>query len=73
MAENIKLSSTPLVDTPSALKIDRLGLVSALDWTIAGTLALLVVLGFGLRITQLGAVGFAEDEVNKAEVFVNQE
>ena len=58
MAENIKLSSTPLVDTLSALKIDRLGLVSALDWTIAGTLALLVVLGFGLRITQLGAVGF---------------
>ena len=67
MAENLKLSSTPLVDTPSALKIDRLGLVNALDWTIVGTLALLVVLGFGLRITQLGAIGFAEDEINKLD------
>lgn len=67
MAENLKISSTPLVNVPSALKIDRLGLVSVLDWSIAGTLALLVVLGFGLRITQLGALGFAEDEVNKLD------
>ena len=67
MAENLKLSSTPLVNTPSALKIDRLGLITALDWTTVATLALLVVLGFGLRITQLGAIGFAEDEVNKLD------
>jgi hypothetical protein len=67
VAENLKLSSTPLVEAPSALKIDRLGLVSVLDWTIAGTLALLVVLGFGLRITQLEAIGFAEDEINKLD------
>ena len=52
---------------PSALKIDRLGLVTTLDWTIAATLALLVVLGFGLRMTQLGAIGFAEDEINKLD------
>jgi dolichyl-phosphate-mannose-protein mannosyltransferase len=32
-----------------------------------GTLALLVVLGFGLRMTQLGAIGFAEDELNKLD------
>jgi hypothetical protein len=31
------------------------------------TLALLVVLGFGLRVTQLGAIGFAEDEMNKLD------
>ena len=30
-------------------------------------LALLIVLGFGLRMTQLGAVGFAEDEMNKLD------
>jgi dolichyl-phosphate-mannose-protein mannosyltransferase len=30
-------------------------------------LALLVVLGFGLRVTQLGAIGFAEDEMNKLD------
>lgn len=30
-------------------------------------LALLIVLGFGLRMTQLGAIGFAEDEMNKLD------
>jgi hypothetical protein len=37
------------------------------DWSLIGTLALLVVLGFGLRMTQLGAIGFAEDEMNKLD------
>ena len=32
-----------------------------------GSLALLVVLGFSLRFTQLGAIGFAEDEMNKLD------
>ena len=32
-----------------------------------GTLALLVVLGFALRLNQLGAIGFAEDEINKLD------
>ena len=30
-------------------------------------LALLIVLGFSLRVTQLGAIGFAEDEMNKLD------
>jgi hypothetical protein len=30
-------------------------------------LALLVILGFGLRFSQLGAIGFAEDEINKLD------
>ena len=30
-------------------------------------LALLVVVGLGFRVSQLGAIGFAEDEVNKVE------
>ena len=47
--------------------VDRLGLVTAIDWSIVGALALLVVLGFGLRVSQLGAVGFAEDEMNKLD------
>jgi len=30
-------------------------------------LALLILVGFGLRVTQLGAIGFAEDEMNKLD------
>jgi hypothetical protein len=36
-------------------------------WAVAGVLALLVVVGLGFRVSQLGAIGFAEDEVNKVE------
>jgi uncharacterized membrane protein YhaH (DUF805 family) len=61
MAENIKISSVPLVNARG------LGLVTTLDWTIIGSLALLVLLGFGLRFTQLSAIGFAEDEMNKLD------
>ena len=49
----------------SSKRLQWLGLVIALDWSIASTFALLVVLGFGLRVTQLGAIGFAEHEMNK--------
>ena len=34
---------------------------------IAGVLALLVIVGLGFRVPHLGAIGFAEDEVNKVE------
>ena len=67
MAGNLKLSSsTPLVDVQphQHWKFERLGL-GTLDWTIIGSLVLLALLGFGLRIHQLGASGFAEDEMNK--------
>ena len=68
VAGNLKVnSSAPLVNTRADWRIERLGLVSALDWSIVASLALLVVLGFGLRVTQLGAVGFAEDEMNKLD------
>ena len=68
MAENLKFSSSAsLVNTASGWRIDRLGLVTALDWSIIATLGLLIVIGFGLRVTQLGAVGFAEDEMNKLD------
>ena len=36
-------------------------------WALAGVLALLVVIGLGFRVSRLGAIGFAEDEVNKVE------
>jgi len=36
-------------------------------WAVAGALALLVVIGLGFRVSRLGAIGFAEDEVNKVE------
>ena len=66
MAENLNFDSStaPAIIVPRA---DRLGLSTTLDWTIVGTLALLILLGFGLRVTQLGAIGFAEDEMNKLD------
>ena len=74
MAENFKIgSSTQLVNTASGWGIERLGLVRTLDWSIAATLALLVIIGFGLRVTQLGAIGFAEDEMNKLDAIHSYE
>ena len=66
MAENLKLDSSaaPAISVP---RIERLGLITTLDWTVVGSLALLIVIGFGLRFTQLDAVGFAEDEMNKLD------
>jgi len=46
-------------------EIERLGLVSTWEWSVIGSLVILVVLGLGLRLHQLGASGFAEDEMNK--------
>ncbi len=68
MAGNLKFSSTtPLVDvqTRQNWKIERLSLVATLDWSIIGSLVILVLLGLGLRVHQLSASGFAEDEMNK--------
>lgn len=80
MSGNIKLSSsTPLVNVQRHPKVwtnavlDRLGLVTTRDLTVVLTLVLLVVLGFGLRISQLGAIGFAEDEMNKLDAIHSYE
>ena len=72
MAGNLKFSSSVVDIEPrsrswTALRKDRLALLASLEWTVVGTLALLVVMGFGLRVTQLGAIGFAEDEMNKLD------
>ena len=72
MAENLQLDSStaPAINVP---QIDRLGLITTLDWTVVGTLALLIVIGFGLRVTQLSAIGFAEDEMNKLDAIHSYE
>lgn len=75
LASNINFSSSaPAVeidhrkDSWPAVKLERRrGLLASLDWTVVGTLAIFVVLGFGLRVNNLGAIGFAEDEMNKLD------
>jgi len=66
VAENLKLDSSaaPAIGFP---RIDRLGLITTLDWAVIGTLVLLIVIGFGLRVSRLSAMGFAEDEMNKLD------
>ena len=39
----------------------------AIDWKTAALLAILVIIGFWFRVGHLGAIGFAEDEVNKVD------
>jgi hypothetical protein len=36
-------------------------------WAVVGALAVLLVIGLGFRVSRLGAIGFAEDEVNKVD------
>jgi Dolichyl-phosphate-mannose-protein mannosyltransferase len=72
LAGNLKFSSSVVDIEPRArlwttLRKDRLALLGSLEWTVVGTLALLIVLGLGLRLNQLSAIGFAEDEMNKLE------
>src|SRR5687767_12931405 len=68
VARNLKFStSAPLVNVHGQQnwKIERLSLVGSLEWSVIASLVILVILGFGLRVNQLGASGFAEDEMNK--------
>jgi 4-amino-4-deoxy-L-arabinose transferase-like glycosyltransferase len=74
LAGNLKFSSsTPLADIDQRASLGTiwrsrgLGLLASLEWTVVGTLAILVLLGFTLRVSQLGAIGFAEDEMNKLD------
>ena len=50
----------------SAVKLaERSGIVATLEWSVFATLAIFIVLGLGLRVSRLGRIGFAEDEMNK--------
>jgi 4-amino-4-deoxy-L-arabinose transferase-like glycosyltransferase len=44
-----------------------LGRNGRLGWSVIGVLVLLIVAGLFFRVSNLGAIGFAEDEVNKVE------
>ncbi len=75
MDQNIKLSSSdPSVDIgsdktrwPIMQMPRRLGWLASVEWSVVATLSLLVIIAFGLRVTQLSAIGFAEDEMNKLD------
>lgn len=74
MSRDLKLSSSaPSLQAgePQSIwassRAIRLGFVTTLDWTTLGALILFIVLGFGLRINQLSAIGLAEDEMNKLD------
>jgi len=73
LPDQVKLSSSapavgivpPKSAWPSLRLERRVGWLASLEWSVIGTLAIFIVLGLGLRITHLGAIGFAEDEMNK--------
>ncbi len=73
MASNLKFSSSaPAVGIEagetswSSVRLEgHTGRLASLEWSVVGTLAIFIVLGFGLRASNLGGVGFAEDEMNK--------
>jgi hypothetical protein len=74
LSRDLKFSSSapslPVNERPrfwTILRAFRLGFVTSLEWTTLGALALFITLGFGLRINQLSAIGFAEDEMNKLD------
>ena len=78
---NLKVSSsTPLTDVRrrrvtagNLLSSHGLTLVANLDSTIVLSLVLLVLLGLGLRMSELGSIGFAEDEMNKLNAVASYE
>ena len=71
LSRDLKLSSAVNIGHRpgwwTTLKAEPIGLITTLDWTIVGSLTLLVILGFGLRLNQISAIGFAEDEMNKLD------
>jgi Dolichyl-phosphate-mannose-protein mannosyltransferase len=72
LSGNLKFSSSVVnidqrTGLGTSLRKDRIGLLASLEWTVVGSLAILVVLGLALRLNQLDAIGFAEDEMNKLD------
>ena len=47
--------------------IDQVEGHKSIEWSVVGILILLIVVGLGFRVTNLDAIGFAEDEVNKVD------
>ncbi|MGI8917735.1 MAG: ArnT family glycosyltransferase [Pyrinomonadaceae bacterium] len=73
MSGHLKGTSAALTDVASeksswiAHRLGRQIRVLALEWSVVGTLAVFIILGVGLRVANLNALGFAEDEINKLE------
>jgi len=74
LSGNFKFSSSsPLVNVHDrsgflpGLRSDWSSRILTLDWTVICTLAILIVLGFGLRLNRLDEIGLAEDEMNKLD------
>ncbi|HET6670920.1 MAG TPA: glycosyltransferase family 39 protein [Pyrinomonadaceae bacterium] len=73
MTGHLKGNSATLTDVASensswdANKVSKQDRILALEWSVIGTLAIFIILGFGLRVSKLPALGFAEDEINKLE------
>ena len=73
MSGHLKGTSAALTDVASeksswdAHPVRKQNHILALEWSVIGTLAIFIILGFGLRVSKLDALGFAEDEINKLE------
>ncbi len=73
MSGHLKGTSAALTDVASeksswdAHPLGKQNHILALEWSVIGTLAIFIILGFGLRVSKLDALGFAEDEINKLE------
>ena len=75
MAGQFKFSSpAPAVEIQQpksawpAVRVDRTaGWLATVEWSVVGTLAIFIVLGFGLRVSSISSIGFAEDEMNKLD------
>lgn len=66
MSRSVRIDSVK-EETLASTGAVRRELAGARELSVVALLALLVVLGFGLRLNGLSAVGFAEDEINKLE------
>lgn len=81
MAGRIKFSSpAPAVEIEPpksawpVVRFDRTaGRLASVEWSVVATLAIFIVLGFGLRVSNLSAIGFAEDEMNKLDAIQSYE
>ena len=73
MSGHLKGTSAALTEVASeksswtAPRLGKENHILALEWSVIGTLALFIIFGFGLRVANLNALGFAEDEINKLE------
>lgn len=65
LAQETEPNSVQTGDQSRSATVPERGQLSNPRWKVFGALALLIVIGLGFRVSQLAAIGFAEDEVNK--------